>query len=161
MKSFNQQEYLALVQQLTDLQYQDDEPEAIATEWIPSTSPLKEKVLGSISNKIIDLTDIKSVDIKNLISQSTRFKIGLYTLQIKINASSKSGSISIWEEKSKTPNGMPCKVDYPLAIKRDTRFANCQWSKHFGGHCAYNVPVDVIVEIIRWLQVSLKISAFF
>ena len=71
-----------------------------------------------------------------------------------------SMDIKLSEEKTKTPSGNPCKMNYPVLMDKDLRFSNRKWSSLFYNGIANNISIDLVVDIIRWLQVITKLPAF-
>ena len=168
MKSFTNEAYLALCQKLLEEQYDEalDDYNIEEMEWMPSESEGKKKREKANTSGMIDLTEVKSNTIKPQLFKCTNLKVGLFKLRIghcnDDEPDDKAAfSIEAWEERHKTPNGMPCKIDFPMIFAKDSRFRDRPWLKHFGsGSIAYRVPADTLVEIIRWLQVVKKLSAF-
>lgn len=165
---FNDKDYLELIKSLSDHQYDDDESVSYdEMEWIPSEPEIKEKLIKH-NNGIIDLTNIKSNLIKDEILKCTNIKVGKFKIKIKHysavpsqKGSQMSLSLKLFEEKTQTPNGMPCKMDYSFAPYKDTRFDNRPWLKYFNqSSSAFNIPIETVVEIIRWLQALNKMGCF-
>lgn len=168
MKSFTNEEYLALCQKLLEEQYDEalDDYNIADMEWIPSESEVKKKRDRANTNGVIDLSEMKSNLIKPQLFKCTNLKVGFFKLRIRHCNEEESDdkalfTIEVWEERHKTPNGMPCKIDFPMVFAKDSRFKDRPWLKHFqGGSSAYRLPIDTLVEIIRWMQVVKKLSAF-
>ena len=169
MKSLSDQDYLRLLQQVTDQQYDDaiDDYDISKMEWIPAEPEIKEKIKASTWG-VIDLTNVKSSKIKEEIQKCTNLKVGTFKLRIsRFNGvPSQEGAklcvdLEVMEERTQTPSGMPCRVDYRMDFSKDSRFKKCHWVKYFNsGGCGNNVPIDTIVEIVRWMQAANKLSAF-
>jgi hypothetical protein len=170
MSSFNNQDYLKLLQEIVDQQYDDavDDYNINDMEWIPSEPEIKEKIHKASTNGMIDLTNVKSSKLKEELMKCTNLKVGNFKIKIKrYNAvPSQAGAqmtvdMEIWEERTKTPNGMPCRIDYPLILYKDSRFDKRPWLKYFNqGNFATNVPIETAVEVIRWMQGIHKLTAF-
>jgi hypothetical protein len=173
-------DYLKLLQDLegSDSDYQEDDDVSVPDEsWIWGESPLKEKMLGP-RNGAIDVTKYKKESIKEALYKSTNLQVGDFTLKIeryngrpgrfesiKPIQIDLSMNIAIWERKYKTPTGNPCKMDYRLDLHKDNRFVNKPWLTFFansglGTGKAVDVPVDTVVDIIRWLQALKRLTAF-
>ena len=167
-RAFSDQEYLELCQKLVERQYDDVEKEIpIQMEWIPSEPEIKQKMRQASTSGTIDLTNVRSTKIKDEILKCTNLKIGFFKVRIMRyhEVPSQTGpvmtcNVQVLEERHKTPNGMDCKIDYPLNLDKDTRFANRPWLKYFKGNIAFNVPIDTVVEIIRWMQAVKKLTVF-
>ena len=168
MKSFTNEEYLALCTKLLEEQYDEalDDYNIEDMEWTPSETEVKVKREKANSNGMIDLSEVKSNLIKPQLFKCTNFKVGFFKLRISHFNEKESDdkavfSVEVWEERHKTPNGMPCKIDFPMVFAKDTRFKDRPWLKHFqGGSFAYQMPIDTLVEVIRWMQIVKKLSAF-
>lgn len=164
------QNYLELVTKLADEQYDsnDDFHDIISKmEWMPAESEAKEKMLKSnASYGSIDLTNVHSSKIKEEILKNGNFKAGNFKISVKRFSGPPPENeifayLRIWEERNKTPNGMPCKLDFAVNFAKDTRFCECSWVKHFGfGNSSDKIPLATIIEIARYLQFVSKYPAF-
>ena len=169
MKSLSDQDYLRLLQKLTDQQYDDaiDDYDINKMEWIPSEPEVKEKIKASTWG-MIDLTNVKSNKIREEIQKCTNLKVGPYKIRVSRyhGVPSQLGAqicldLEVMEERTHTPSGMPCRIDYRMDFTKDSRFKKCHWVKYFDtSGCANNIPLDTVVEIVRWMQISKKLSAF-
>jgi len=170
MKSLTDQDYLELIQLLVDQQYDHaiDDYDVVKMEWIPSEPEIKQKIHRASSAGMIDLTSVKSSKLKEEILKCTNLRVGPFKIRIKRynGVPSQQGmqmtvDMEVWEERTKTPSGMPCKIDYPMVFVKDNRFTNRPWLKYFNqGNFGSNVPIDTAVEIVRWMQAVKKLSAF-
>jgi hypothetical protein len=170
MKSLSDQDYLRLLQQITDQQYDDaiDDYDINKMEWIPAEPEAKEKIKLASSWGMIDLTHVKSSKIKEEILKCTNLKVGSFKLRIdRYNEiPSQQGAklcldLEVMEERTQTPSGMPCRVEYRMDFSKDSRFKKCNWAKYFSDRgSGSNVPIDTVVEIVRWMQAAKKLSAF-
>lgn len=171
MTKLNNNDYLKMLQNYVDQQYGDslEDYDIEAMEWMPADPPAKEKIKNiPLNNGTVDLTDVKSDKIKEEMVKCTNLKIGKFKIKVSGYRGLPYGkepqlvmNLEVWEEKTKTPNGHPCRMEFPLRIQKDDRFNKRDWIKYFDSHHATNVPVDTVVEIIRWMQVAQKLSAFF
>ena len=171
MKPFTQDELLRLIEELTEKQYSDeiDIPDEDIT-WIPAEPPAKEKIKLPSENGVIDLTKVKKEQIKDALYKCTTIKVGNFTIKItkyhgypdKYGKSQDlKMDLSFWHEVYKTPSGAPCKMTYSFEIGKDSRFYNRPWLCYqVGNYSLKNVPADVVVEIIRWFQGVIKMTAF-
>ena len=170
MSSFTNQEFLDLIQKLVDEQYDDaiDTYDIDQMEWIPAEPDIKEKIHEANNAATIDLTHVKSNKIKEEILKFSNLRVGAFKIRItRYNGvPSKDGaqmalSMKAWEERTQTPSGMACRMDYPMIFAKDDRFNGRTWLKYFGqDNTAHNVPIDTVVEIVRWLQGIHKLTAF-
>lgn len=169
MSSFTKREYLDLVQKLVDRQYDDavDNYDIEQMEWIPSEPEIKQKIHQANNAGTIDLTHVKSSKIKEEILKCSNLRVGAFKVRVvRYNGvPSKNGaqmalSLKVWEERNQTPSGMQCQMDYPMHFNKDNRFDGRPWLKYFQDNTAHNVPIDTVVEIVRWLQAVHKLTAF-
>jgi hypothetical protein len=170
MKSLTDQEYLELIQKMVDQQYDNaiDEYDIEKMEWIPSEPEIKKKIHRANTAGMIDLTNVKSTKIKEELLKCTNLKVGPFKVRIKRynGAPSQQGiqmtvDMEVWEERTQTPSGHPCRIDYPMVFYKDTRFKGRPWLKYFNqGNFGSNVPIDTAVEILRWMQAIKKLTAF-
>lgn len=170
MKSLSDQDYLDLIQKLVDQQYDDaiDDYNIDKMEWVPSEPEIKRKLHKANTAGLIDLTTVRSDKLKEEILKCTNLKVGPFKVRIKRynGVPSQQGmqmtvDMEVWEERTKTPSGQPCRIDYPMIFVKDSRFKGRPWLKYFNqGNFGTNVPIDVAVEIVRWMQAVKKLSAF-
>lgn len=168
MKSLSDQDYIRLLQQLTEQQYDDaiDDYDINKMEWIPAEAEIKKKLESLNHHGMIDLTTVKSSKLKEEIKKCANLRVGTFKIMLThIHPNPINGDIGydlhIKEECTKTPSGMPCRIDYRADISKDSRFKGRPWLKYFKGEgYASNVPIDTVVEIVRWMQVVKKLSAF-
>lgn len=169
MKYFTDQEYIELCQKLVDQQYNDviDDYDFFEIEYIPEKPEIKEKIIEVNSSGMIDLIHIKSDKIKEEILKYGNLKIGDFKIIISHynEVLSQDGArlccnLKIMKHQSQTMNGMPCNMDVLVNLQKDNRFNGRHWLKYFSNSFAYNVPIDTVVEMIRWMQCIKKLSAF-
>jgi hypothetical protein len=170
MSKLNKTDYLKLIQEYTDQQYGDalDDYNIAEMEWIPAEPEIKQKLTQPINNATVDLLNVPSDKIKEEMVKGNYLIVGKF--KIKVNryqgTPTKDGtqltmSIKVWEMMTHTPNGHPCKIDFPMHFHKDNRFNTRPWIQHFNADGeAWAVPVDTMVEIIRWMQAVKKLSAF-
>jgi hypothetical protein len=169
-RTFTEQEYLELITKLADQQYDQLEEDTDLENifWEPSEPEIKEKIVASQNNGTIDLTKIKKDKIKGLLFKHSHIKI--YDFLIRITEyhgePSKNGAnltvdVTLYHERHKTElSGAPCKMTVPFNICKDNRFTNKPWLSHFVDCHGKEIPTDVLIEIIRWMQVTSKLPAF-
>lgn len=168
MKSLTDQEYLQLIQQLVDQQYDDaiDDYDVGKMEWIPSEPEIKKKLESLNHSGMIDLTHVKSNLLREEIRKCANLKIGAFKITLThIRPDPIRGSVGydlkIRETKNQTPSGQPCNVEYNANLLKDSRFRGRPWLKYFkDGSYASNVPIDTVVDIVRWMQAVKKLTAF-
>jgi len=172
MQFLNKQEYLDFINKLLDQQYNDDEPEVKEEDshWMPAESPLKDKIPIGVLSGTMDLTDARKEKINTALANASNFKVDHFLVKVKRNQlNPKTNSltlnptldIELYEERFKTPSGNPCRMTYRLDIGKDSRFTQCKWANYFGaGSTARNVPKEVFIDIIRWMQALKRLTAF-
>jgi len=155
-----EQEYRELILQIQEERY--DQIEEAEPVWMPEESEIKQKMLALVG--ITNLTNTQSTKLADEIIKFKYLHIGKFKIMITRNNylpnKSDNFNLNIWEEKSKTPNGMDCKIDYPLFISMDRRFASCSWTKLFSDNLARNLSLEVVVSVVRYLQVIHKLPSF-
>jgi hypothetical protein len=170
MSSFTNQEFLDLIQKLVDQQYDDaiDDYDIEQMEWVPSEPEIKQKIHQANNAGTIDLTHVKASKIKEEILKCSNLRVGPFKMRItryngvpSQNGAQMSLSMKAWEERTQTPSGMSCRMDYPMIFAKDARFNGRPWLKYFGrDNVAHNVPIDTVVEIVRWMRAMHKLTAF-
>jgi len=176
MNSLTNQEYLELCQKLVDQQYDavdiDNYNKGInKMEWIPAEPESKKRVRQDTG--IIDLTTIHSSKIKEQLLLKTNFRIGKFKIKINRYINNhylipkesptiiENNIVTIWEQRNRTPNGIPCNIDCALYLNTDDRFTGRPWLTHFKyKNISDNMSIDTIVEMVRWLRCVEKLSAF-
>jgi hypothetical protein len=168
MHVFSSDEYVELIQQLSEEHYDTIETEEPISEeaWIPSESSNKEKMIRHYQDRMVDVTNTSADKLKEQLLIFKYVKIGNFKAMITknnylpIKDIKNNLCIEVWEEKYKTPNGFDCKIDYPLHIGNDHRFTGSPWKRSFSGNSANNLSLDIIFGVIRFLQVLYKLPAF-
>lgn len=171
---FTKEEYLALIEELAKEQYDSDyldEDAYMPSEWPEPIVEIRKKELQPNTNGQIDLTAVKAGKIKEELFKCANLKVGNFKIRISryngvpsSEGSKIAISLRVFEERHKTPSGAPCKIDFPMAFEKDSRFAGQAWVKYFigstKGNAATNVPVDTVVDIVRWFQALIRMGAF-
>lgn len=168
--SFTDQEYLELIQKLVDNQYDEaiEDYDIEKMEWAPAEAEIKAKIPKLNNRGMIDLTNVKSSKLKEEILKCGNLRIGSFKVvlthyhEVPTHAGAQfCVDLEIREEKLKTPNGQDCRIDYRADLLTDSRFKNRPWLKYFtSGSCGYNIPIDTVVEIVRWMQAIKRLTAF-
>jgi hypothetical protein len=170
MKTFTNDDFLRLIDDLDD-QYGDDadDPENDFV-WVPADPLYKKKIKSPGPDGVIDLSTIKKENIKDKLFNHTMFKVGIYTIRITRYSSDPNDSknkdlsldLSFLYDETKTPSGIPCEMQYKFEPSKDNRFNQCSWLKYLTNSSTMkNVPIDEVVEIIRWFQGVHRMTAFF
>lgn len=158
MPSISQEEFLKLIKsiQLEDT-IEEDFPSANSSVWTLSG---------------IDILDCPKNQIQEVLYNNTNLKIGEFIIRIeeyhgkpnldKTPPKAKlTMDIGLWQERYITPSGTPCKMVYKMDLFQDSRFTDLHWITYFNSSGkAHNIPVDVIIDIIKHLQVIQKLSCF-
>ncbi len=161
-------EYLKYLKELTDGQYsfeEDDSPDVPDDSWVWAEPPAKEKMKNIIFNGMVEATNLRKVEIKDALSKAKNIQVGSFTIRIRDfygkNPLEKGTlSFDVFERKTRTPNGQPCSMDYRADLSKDDRFNTRPWITYFNGSGARDVPIDTIVDIVKWMQAVKKLSAF-
>lgn len=158
------QEYLDMCQKLLDAQYNEDDSDNSLkdTAWIPAEPEAKLKMRAPLTSNIIDLTNMKKDKITEYLCKGSLFKIHNFTIKTRdFDEENNLFHITLYEDRIKTPSGQPCKMTYPLDVGRDTRFTGRLWLNYFfGSGWGKKIPLETMVEIVRFLQIIKKLSAF-
>jgi|SRR6185436_10169923 len=165
--SFTTEEYYNLIKSLVDQQYHDTSSDDVYQEtWIPAESEIKQKI-KSKDKGMVDLTDVKKDKIKDFILKSNTIKVGDFLIKITKSDYTKSDmsdlkmNMCIYEEKTHTQAGGNCKMLYKLDSTKDSRFSKCNWNSYFNQFKYGNsITIDVLIDIVRWLQAIRKLTAF-
>lgn len=158
-----EQEYIDLI-----LKYsKDDLDEEPIVDSINYSRPQNNVVRNS---GVVDLTKTNKDKIIQAIIKSSNIRI--YEFLIKIDsrilidvATKKSTNIYdivIYEENGKNHFGMPNKLLSKVNPTSDKRFEDREWTKHFnnGIKKGMNIDLETMYDIIKWLQMIKKLSAF-
>lgn len=163
--NMSKEEYLKLLQDL-DGDVGSDLP---VDSWFPSVSPAKEKMLKSkMFAGTTDCLELKREQILAAIKDNCNLKVGPFSIKVRGYYFSEKNekpimTIDIYERKSKTPTGHPCNMDYKLDVYSDKRFIGRPWLELFNNGrqgTATNVPIETVVDIIKWLQALKKLTVF-
>lgn len=163
----NKSDYQKLLEQIAAEQYDTNDEEPLIPEeaWIPAESNVKNKLKNITFNGVIDCTKLRSKDIKGAIGKAKNLQVGTFLIRIEDYCGEDpliqgKLSIEIWERLSRTPTGQPCNMDYRADLTLDTRFTGRPWLKYFHRSWATDVPIENIIEIVRWMQAIKKLTAF-
>ena len=163
-------EYLALLKMLADTQYDEEEYVPEPEPWMDADSQALEKMrkarVTATELSTIDMTDMKSAKIKDMLTKHKNIKVGNYSIKIRkydghLHEDPNhpiTVDVEVWIKKFKTDIGNPCNMDYRVDFSKDSRFAPCAWLKHFKGSSGTKIPLDTLHEIIRWLQAIKRLS---
>lgn len=161
MRNITEQEYFELCERLADQYYDDIEPEVLPEEsWIPSESEatLKLKKMLPGRDGVIDLTDASKSQVFNRLHDNSNFKIGNFLLRIiKYKGEPLEGitlDIVIYEERKK--------ISVKIDPTKDDRFQTRSWANYFKSvlKTGKDIPINVLPDIVKWLQVAQKLKAF-
>lgn len=155
------EEYMRLLLEIEQSEQIEQENDL---EWIPSEPIVKEKINKYKGAKVIDLTNKNSDQIKVELHNATNFIVDKFKIQIYnygvVPDDSMKLSLRIFEEKYKTHSGMPCNIDFVLAIETDNRFERASWKNKFNHTWGSGLSFDELFDIVRWLQKINKFAYF-
>lgn len=167
MKYLTNEDFLRLIEELSD--DVDESDFSYENSWMPADPPAKDKIKPP-GNGMVDLTNVKKGNVKDILYKSTIFKIGLFTIRITKYHSYPTKNnkeqdlkidLTFLREVDRTPSGAPCKMQYKFDIGKDSRFANRPWLSYLSDSSNMkNVPIEDAVEIIRWFQGLHRMTAF-
>jgi hypothetical protein len=177
MTSLTKEEYLKLIEDAysQDEDEMDDYDHIPESAWIPAESPAKDQMnraRAASSQGVIDVLKYRKEQIRDALYKCVNLKIGEFVIHVEEYhgrpaikkmppAAQLTMDITVYQEKYKTPLGAPCKMSYKMDFSKDDRFSNRPWLTYFnaqGG--AHNIPVETVVDIIRWIQNIIRLSAF-
>lgn len=165
-KSFTDQEYLELLQKLVDDQYDEaiDDYDIKEMEWIPSEPEIVKKKKKAVNHNIsVDLTNVKSTQLAREVNRAGNIKVGNFKIIVREyheDGYQLTCDLRVVAHQSKTMNGFPCNMDTDVNLAGDSRFKGRPWLSYFEYNRAENVPIETVVEIVRWMQAIKKLSAF-
>jgi hypothetical protein len=170
MSSLTKEEYLALINELLERQYEEDKSTSTEPEnhWIPAEPAIKEKLPFAVRGGILDLSNASKEKIRVLAFQSDTFKVDHFLIRVKRPPKIPKApqikstlTIDVLEEKFRTPSGAPCRIEYKVNFPKDSRFNNfAHVAKFQSNGRAINVSEDVFFDLIRWLQAIKRMTAF-
>lgn len=176
MKYLSKEDYLSLIEsaqrdaegydELDNYNISDD-------AWMPVESPNKakmERARTANAHGMIDVLKYRKEQIRDAIYKYMNLQVGEFTIHIRsYNGHPKDKQldgplvldIDVMQEKHKTPSGAPCKMSYKFNFFQDNRFANQPWiSKFSSSGKARDIPVETVVEVIRWMQALRRLNSF-
>lgn len=175
MNSISEEEYLKMIQEAQESPFDEDsepKPEIDESSWIPSVSPVKDSMMERLRRATvhgkIDVSKLRKDQIQDALYKCVNVVIGDFVLHINEyhgypgkNKTDLSMDISILCTQYKTITGAPCKMELRFDPSKDNRFNNKPWSKRFDayGHANY-VPVEIVVDIVRWFQALKRLPSF-
>ena len=171
MSTFSKEDYLKMLEDIANQQYQEpEEPveDVPADSWIWSVSPVKEKLMTAKLHSTSDATNLHRDQIKKAIKNTRNIQCGPFSIKIKGYYQSEKLDndfmhLDVYERRTKTPTGQKCNMDYRADLTSDKRFADRPWIIYFSKDnpgIAKNVPIDTVVDIIKWMQALKKLTVF-
>lgn len=171
MSTFSKEDYLKMLEEIANQQYSEPKEPAVdvpGDSWIWGESPLKEKLKMANLHSTTDATNLHRDQIKTAIKKTRNLKVGHWSIKIKgFYHSDKLDNdfmhLDIYERRTKTPSGQQCNMDYRADLATDNRFTNCSWISYFSTTSpglAQNVPIDTVVNIVKWMQALKKLTVF-
>ena len=168
MNSMTKEEYLKLLDEI-DNEDQDENLDIPDESWIWAEPPIKQKIKHNTLNSMVNLTTCRKDKIQEALYKCMNIQVGNYLIRISSyhgepdkfgNGTGLTMDICVWEKRYKTLSGNPCNMDYMVDLSKDNRFTNQPWLKLFDGYYAKSVPVDTVVDIVRWMQALKRMTAF-
>ena len=172
MDTLSQEEYLRLIEQLVEQQY-DDLEASEDIEWIPAESEIVQRLKLPDHNKVLNLTNIKKSEIEEQLLKCRNIRMGSFLIKISryhgelAILGHNAGEVDIgmdvciYEEQECMHLNRTSKMTTKLNVCKDTRFDNRPWLKYFNSFkIGQNIPMDTAADIVRWLQAITRMSAF-
>ena len=161
MRYFTKEEYISFLNEQNNDNYDIIESDPFEDKYAKTLS----KINGN-NNVVIDITSIKKEEIIKSIYNNTNLKIGDFF--IKVTAYHKepgnkeeSASITLTIYENKEQLSFNRKVINKINPLKDSRFDNRPWLIYFNKFSyGTKVPINIIPDIIKWLQVLTKIPVF-
>ena len=158
-------EYLQLIQEAYNSDNVEDTYDVNCIAWTPS-EPIKKKPPTLIEHT--NATSIKGSAIAKIVKTSKQITVGKFLVFVKSRTIDLDGynllDITVYETRFKTNTGLPCNLQLKVNIVKDNRFQGRPWQKYFAkgfsGDFGKNIPENVAVDIVRWLQAITKLPAF-
>lgn len=162
-------DHLKYLQYLTERQYsyQDEEEEDTTPDdsWVWAEPPAKEKMKNVVFNGMVDATKLRKEQIKNALIKARNIQVGDITLRMnsyygKDPLEQGNLSFTVFKKQYKTATGQPCNMDLKYDLSQDNRFTGRPWLSYFTGAFARDMPMDTVVEVVRWMQGVIRMKAF-
>jgi hypothetical protein len=175
MAFLNKEEYLKLIEEAYSNEEDTEDYEIPDSSWIPSESPAKarmERAREANNNGIIDVLRYKKEQIQDALYQHVNLRVGEFLIHVeeyhgrptirKMPPQAQlTMDITVMQEKNRTPSGAPCKMHFKMDFFKDNRFTNKSWISYFtSSGKAHNIPVETVVNIVKYLQAIQNLSAF-
>jgi hypothetical protein len=177
MTFISKEEYLKLIEsaQIDEEDTMDDYSNIPESAWIPAESPAKDQMnraRAANSHGVIDVLKYKKEQIKDALYKCINLQVGEFIIHVEeyhgrpnikktAPLAELTMDVSIMQERYQTPSGAPCKMAYKMDFFRDNRFATRPWLTYFNSNgAAHNIPVDTVVDIVRWMQALRRMNAF-
>lgn len=159
MGTFNEEDYIRLLEKLVNEQYDEEDAPAIVPQW-SDEEILERKVQRVLSNSVIDLTTASKTKIEESLYQYRNIKVGKFSVKIiKYSTKSENDNIdviinlSIYEARKNN-------LIFRINVQKDQRFLGRSWQKYFNSSNGNDINIKIAVDIIKWLQAIQKLSAF-
>jgi hypothetical protein len=155
MSKIDEKEYLTMVQEAYNQAYGAEEnvfSERIVFSESELSLAAKERLLNSARRNIIDMTKMKRKEMAEKLSSARWITINNFVVQI-YKVENGLFTLAVSEEKNK--------IHRKLDSKRDNQFDQAlEWREFFQSKVAVRIPLERVVEMIRWIQGISKITPF-
>lgn len=141
--------------------------------WAPGESSAKELMKRADGRYgIIDVTKFRKDKIQEALYKCMSIQVGEFLIRIDTyhgypdkfgKGTNLTMDIEVWKKQYKTLSGNPCNMDFKMDWSKDNRFFGRPWLQLFAGgtSCSANdVPVETVIEIVRWMQALKRMNAF-
>ena len=145
----NKSDYLAMIHDAYEAAYGQDEK--VVFSETPQAIAAKERLLNAAKRNITDMSAMSRDEILEKLPSSCWITINRFVVQIYAMDKNLM-SLSISEEVSK--------IHRKLDPKRDMRFDQAEWREFFASKMAVRMPLERVVEMVRWLQSISRVVSF-
>jgi hypothetical protein len=120
------------------------------------------------SNSIANVTDVKKNQLRDYIEKYRYFTIGDFSIRINsltdekfsVSRFGKRASVVIYENISDKKIPENYRKLHKVNPLKDDRFVDCEWIVNFYNSNGYNIDIETMVEILKWLQCLSKLRVF-
>ena len=158
----SKEEYLQLVTRFLNEQYGDELEDSYEEEPIEDTKPPRVPDF----NKIINVTTYKKAEIIDALLYCSNLQVNNFIVKIsdyikEEGQNTVKYNLKLYEESPHIYLNRPCKKTTKLIPSDDIRFSNCSWVNYFNSSSSgEKLPLEELLNLVRWLQAVSKLAAF-
>lgn len=143
------EEYIKLINSIFESENMDYEN---IEETTPEEILFPETFQKNERKETLNASNLKREIIENKLLKCKQILVGNFT--IMINNYDDNYDIRLWETKKITPTGQKCNMQYKVNLTKDSRFKSFQYKN------LYNINKDILLDLIKHLQIIDKYPAF-